>query len=64
MVLQFDFKRLGAKAPAVIVVNVNSPDVPDEPPRTFTFNVEDQRAGRIVTSIALSPGGATRRTSR
>jgi hypothetical protein len=55
VVLKFDFARLGANAPAVIVVNVNSPDVPDEPPRTFTFNVEDQREGRIVTSIALVP---------
>jgi hypothetical protein len=56
VVLKFDFTRLGAQAPAVIVVNVNSAQVPDEPPRSFTFNVEDQRAGRIVTSITLAPG--------
>jgi hypothetical protein len=56
VVLNFDFTRLGAQAPAVIVVNVNSSEVPDEPPRAFTFDVEDQRAGRIVTSIALVPG--------
>ena len=49
----FDFKRLGADAPAAIVINVNSPEVPNEPPRTFTFNVEDQRSGTIDTSIAL-----------
>jgi len=55
VVVQFDFRRLGEKAPAVIVVNVNSPAVPNEPPRTFTFNVEDQRASRIVTSIVLAP---------
>jgi hypothetical protein len=55
VVLQFDFTRLGTRAPAVVVVNVNAPGVPDEPPRSFTFNVEDQRAGRIVTSIALVP---------
>jgi hypothetical protein len=56
VVLEFDFTRLGAQAPAVIVVNVNSPSVRDEPPRSFTFDVQDQRAGRIVTSIALVPG--------
>jgi hypothetical protein len=56
VVVKFDFTRLGEQAPAVVIINVNSSEVPDEPPRSFTFNVEDQRAGKIVTSIALVPG--------
>jgi VPS62-like protein len=56
VVLHYDFTDMGAGAPAVVVLNVNSPEVPDEPPRTFTFNVEDQRAGSIVTSIELVDG--------
>jgi hypothetical protein len=55
VVVKFDFKRLGAAAPAAILINVNSPEVPNEPPRTFTFNVEDQRAGTINTAITLVP---------
>ena len=56
VVLNFDFTRLAEQAPAVIVVNVNSSEVVGEPPRAFTFNVEDRLAARIVTSIALVPG--------
>jgi hypothetical protein len=55
VVVTFDFKEPREDPPAVIVINVNSPDVPTEPPRTFTFNVEDQRAGKIDTSITLAP---------
>jgi hypothetical protein len=58
VVMKYDFRKLGPDAPAVIVINVNSPGVPNEPPRTFTFNVEDQRAGKIDTSITLVPGQA------
>ena len=59
VVLKFDFKNLKSPdPPAVILINVNSPGVPNEQPRTFTFNVEDQRAGKIDTSITLVPGQA------
>jgi hypothetical protein len=57
VVVEFDFGNLeGAARPVAIVVNVNAPELKTEPPRTFTFNVEDQRAGRIETSIVLAPG--------
>ena len=39
-------------------MNVNAPELATEPPRTFTFNVEDQLSGRIETSIVLAPGVA------
>ncbi len=59
VVIAFDFSdRVGAARPVALVVNVNSPDVKDEPPRTFTFNVEDQRKGTIETEIALRPGAS------
>jgi hypothetical protein len=59
VVMEFDFGRLeGVARPVVIVVNVNAPELKTEPPRTFTFNVEDQRSGRIETSIVLTPGVA------
>jgi hypothetical protein len=55
--LKYDFSGLSEdQRPAVVTVNVNSPEVATEPPRTFTFNVEDQVAGDISTSIALAPG--------
>ena len=59
VVVEFDFGRLeGTARPSVIVVNVNAPELATEPPRTFTFNVEDQLSGRIDTSIVLAPGVA------
>jgi hypothetical protein len=57
VIVEFDFGDLqGSARPVAVVVNVNSPELKDEPPRSFTFNVEDQRAGRIETSIDLRPG--------
>jgi hypothetical protein len=59
VVVAFDFSgRRGPDQPVALVVNVNSPDVADEPPRTFTFNVQDQCAGKFETAIALRPGAA------
>jgi hypothetical protein len=59
VVLEFDFANLDDTArPVVIVVNVNAAELETEPPRTFTFNVEDQRSGRIETTITLAPGVA------
>jgi hypothetical protein len=56
-ILEYDFSdRKGDDRPAALVVNVNSADLPNEPPRTFTFNVEDQCAGKIETTIDLQPG--------
>jgi hypothetical protein len=56
VVLQYDFTRIeGAACPVALVINVNAPSLKTEPPRTFTFNVEQQRAGKIETSIALAP---------
>jgi len=57
VVVEFDFGNLeGTARPVALVVNVNAPSLKAEPPRTFTFNVEDQRAGRIETTIKLAPG--------
>jgi hypothetical protein len=57
VVVEFDFGNLkGASRPVALVVNVNAPALKTEPPRTFTFNVEDQRSGTVETSIALAPG--------
>jgi hypothetical protein len=59
VVLEFDFGNLDdAARPVALVVNVNAADLKTEPPRTFTFNVEDQRSGRIETTIKLAPGVA------
>jgi hypothetical protein len=59
VVVEFDFGNLqDVSRPVALVVNVNAPSLKSEPPRTFTFNVEDQRSGRIETTIALAPGVA------
>ena len=56
VVLQYDFANLeGPECPVALVINVNAPALKDEPPRTFTFNVESQRAGKVETSIKLAP---------
>jgi hypothetical protein len=57
VVVEFNFGHLeGPARPVALVVNVNAPELKSEPPRTFTFNVEDQRSGSIETSIVLAPG--------
>lgn len=59
VVVEFDFGNLeGTSRPVAVVVNVNAPSLKTEPPRTFTFNVEDQRSGKIETTIELAPGVA------
>jgi hypothetical protein len=59
VVVEFDFSGLeGGSRPVAVVVNVNAPSLAAEPPRTFTFNVEDQRSGKIETTIKLEPGVA------
>jgi hypothetical protein len=59
VVLEFDFADIdGPARPVAVVVNVNAPSLETEPPRTFTFNVEDQRSGKIETTIKLAPGVA------
>jgi hypothetical protein len=55
--LAWDFSA--ADAPVGIVVNVNSHDEPDMPPRTFTFDVRDRRAGSwTVPGLELARGRA------
>jgi hypothetical protein len=57
VVLEFDFGNLDDTAqPVAVVVNANATNLKTEPPRTFTFNVEDQRSARIETTIKLAPG--------
>jgi hypothetical protein len=59
VVIAFDFSgRTGADEPIALVVNVNSPQLKDEPPRTFTFDVANQRKGKIETDIALRSGAS------
>jgi hypothetical protein len=51
--LEFDFTRRTGPPPLKLVVNVNSPDEPGVPPKTFTFDIQEPKRG-IDTGVPLS----------
>jgi Vacuolar protein sorting-associated protein 62 len=52
--LVLDLSHRTGPPPVKLVVNVNSPDEPDVPPKSFTFDVQDQPR-EVDTGLELSP---------